>query len=169
MHFFCLMRATCTSQLKHLWGILEIRTNLTFETGAQTGCTKAKGGGDVFWARSVTSHVAEMLTNRRVGTTASQHFCCWCQANRLTFGLLRACCPVSSVSEHVEHCLFCGIWTRKCNYTRLTWQKRQRRENGTERMVQITLRWYLLRMGVTVWHCWPVIYTSIFVNIITEN
>jgi hypothetical protein len=44
----------------------------TFETGEQTRCTKTKAGGDVFWARFVTSHVAEMLTSRRVGSTVEQ-------------------------------------------------------------------------------------------------
>lgn len=47
-----------------------------------------------------------MLTSPRVGSTASQHFCCRYQIDELTFGLLRACCPVSSVHEHVEHCRY---------------------------------------------------------------
>lgn len=77
-----------------------------FENGGQTQCTKTKAGGDLFWPRQDTLHVAEMLTSPTVCPTASQHFCCRCQASELTFGLLRACCPVSGVHEHVEHCLY---------------------------------------------------------------
>jgi len=45
----------------------------TLETGGQTRCTKTEADGDVFCARSVTSHVSEMLTSHRLGSTASQH------------------------------------------------------------------------------------------------